>query len=246
MAGADQLGLGGHLVQSGQNAGLEGPEDAVKIVAQLPLVGIPVDGVDAGVLHGGLAEVGPQEVTGEQGSVRRVPGEHGIGPVEQGSGEEVEDLIAQVQGVSILHHPAGERPVGDGGEELLGRGGAQHRQIGAAFQQPGHAAGVVGLGVVHDQVVHLFQGEDLLHVGHKLVPIVQVDGFDEDVFLSGEQIGIVGGAVFGLHDDVKYPQGGIQNADGPDTLTQLDGAHSRFPFQKSGFAAGPHTFRLSV
>ena len=246
MAGADQLGLRRHRVQAVQHRRLEGPEDAVEVVLQLGLVVDPVLGVDAGVHHGGLAEVAAQEVAGEEGLVRRVPGEHGVRPVEQGGAEEGEGLAPQVQGVPVLYHPAGEVLVGDGGEKLLGRVGAEHRQVGAPLQQGPDTAGVVGLSVVHDEVVQLLQGKDLLDVVDQLVKIVLVDGLDEGGLLPAlHQIRVIRGAVGGGHHDVEDPQGRVEDPHRPDVLPQLDRAHrsTSFPgrspvFEKPSISVG--------
>ena len=225
VAGAHQVGLG-HLVQAGEHVGLEGAEDAGVVVGKLPLVGRPV--VDVLVQHGGLAEVAAQEVAGEEGLARAVPGEHGVGPVEHGGGDELQYPVPQVQGVSGGHGAAGQVQVGDVLQMLGPRLGGDDLNLGAQLHQPGHAAGVVGLVVVHDQVVHPLQGEHLADVVHILVEVVGVDRLDQHVLLPGEEVGVVGGAVFGLHDDVEHPQGGVEHPHEPEVFLQLNGAHGGF------------------
>ena len=162
-------------------------------------------------------------------------------------GDELQGAAAaQIHAVPLLHHPEGQGGVvGDVGQVLLAGGGAQDGQVGAGLQQLGHAARVVGLVVVHDQIVNLLQGEHLLDVGAVLVPVVGVDGLHQHVLLAGEQIGVVAGAVRGGHDNVENTQAGVQYAHRVEALGQLNGTHSnRSPFYLGRHAAisGPPMF----
>ena len=233
MAGTHQLHPGGHLVQAVQHGGLEWAKNTVKVVEELRLIVAAELRMDAGIPHGGFTEVTAQEVAGKEGLVRLVPGEDGVGPVEERRTDEPQRLAAQVQGIAVLHHAAGEFLIGNGGEEFFCGAGAEHSEVGAAVQQGTDAAGVVGLGVVHDQIIQLFHRENLLDVGDQILKVVLVNGLDEGgLFSAGHQISIIRSPIPGLHHNIEHPERGIQNAHGPDALTQLNGTHSVVPFYR--------------
>ena len=153
--------------------------------------------------------------------------------MEERRADEPQRLAAQVQGIAVLHHAAGEFLIGNGGEEFFCGAGAEHGEVGATIQQGTDAAGVVGLGVVHDQIIQLFHRENLLDVGDQILKVVLVNGLDEGgLFSAGHQISIIRSPIPGLHHNIEHPERGIQNAHGPDALTQLNGTHSVVPFYR--------------
>ena len=148
--------------------------------------------------------------------------------MKHGGRDELQHPAAQVQSVSGSHGAAGQVQVGDVLQVLLARLGGNDLQLGADGQQLGHAARVVGLVVVHNEVIHILHRDDLADVIQILVKVIGMDGLNEDVLLARQQIGVVGGAVLGLHHDVEDPQGRIEDTHGPQVFTELDRAHMAF------------------
>ena len=145
--------------------------------------------------------------------------------MEHGRGDELQHPVAQVQGIAGSHGTAGQIQVGDILQVLLARLGGDDLQLGADSHQLGHTARVVGLVMVHNQVIHILHRNDLADVVQIFVKIVGMYRLDQDVLLSRQQVGIVGGTIFGFHYDVKDPQGRVEDAHRPEIFTQLDGAH---------------------
>ena len=202
----------------------EGADDAVKVV----FGGV---GVACLVRHGGSDDafrgiVGAEGVAGEEGLHFRHIGIHGVRPVEVGQDHELQGLVPQGQGHAVGDGDAVEILVDDVLEELDGGAGGHHGDVGVHIQQLFDGSGVVGLRMVHDQVVDLGYGSDGFDVAHHLVEEGELGRLEESRLLAAlQQVGIVGGAVSGLHNDVKNTQLGIQDAGPVQVLFDSESFH---------------------
>ena len=224
MAVADKLDVQVlDLFQGAQHMGvLIGPDDVVEIVF-VSFGEIPVHPI---VEHPLIAVMAAEAVAGEEGLFFGAIGVHGIGPVEHGHLDEAEGQAAQVDLVLFGDSLAGEGLVDDLLQKGQGGLGAQHSGVGGDLQHPGHRAGVVGFGVVHNDVVD-FSGvhhlADLFQVFIKkfILYCFEQGGF----FAAPQQIGVVAGAMIGVHDDVKDPQIRVQSSHPPDVFCGLQCFH---------------------
>ena len=98
--------------------------------------------------------MGPERVAREHHPGRGIVGEHGVGPVQVGGGDERQRVAAaQVHDVARLDGPLAEVSVRQGGQVVEGDLGGEDGRIGIHIQDVGHQARVVGLGVRDDNVV---------------------------------------------------------------------------------------------
>lgn len=76
--------------------------------------------------------------------------------------------------------------------------------VGVLLEDVDEGAGVVGLGVVEDDVVDGGIADDIVDAGETLVGKVLFDGLEKNVAFGGlEKEGVVGGAEGCGHDNVK-------------------------------------------
>ena len=230
VAGADHLQLQRtHPLQSVQHKALEGADDAVVVIlGGLPVALLVGNGAGQDTVAG---VVGTEGVAGDQHLVLPDIGVHGVGPVEVGNHHELQSLVVQLQSLAVLDGDGVEIPIDDLFQKVDGAAGGHDLQPGVELQQALHAAAVVGLGVADHQIVHLVDGGDGAHL---LQPAVQAFGLSrlkKDGMVGGFQhVGIVGGAVLGVHDDVKHPQVVIQGAGKIKTGLEFQNTHVQFSF----------------
>ncbi len=75
------------------------------------------------------------------------------------------------------------------------------------------AAGMVRFGMVDDDIGYLRRITNLLQFGFVSIPKLFFGRFDHRLFIGIDKIGVIGGAVFGFHYDIKGPEFFIQNPD---------------------------------
>ena len=126
--------------------------------------------------------------------------------------------FADVEGISLLDHKAVEVAVDDGFQVFLRGRRTHHGDVGVELQQFQKAAGMVELGVVHDEIVDGGDVHQALEIVEVFVEIVVVNRLDEHGLFVCDQVGVVGGAEGRLHDDVKHPQRGVEHADRIDVI----------------------------
>ena len=203
----------------------EGADDAVEIV-------FSGFGVACLVRHGGPDDafrgiVGAEGVAGEEGLYLRYIGIHGVRPVEVGQDHEFQGLVPQGQGHAVGDGDAVEILVDDVLEELDGGTGGHHSDVGVQIQELFDGSGVVGLRMVHDQVVDLGNGSHGFDVAYHLVEEGELGCFEKSRLLTAlQQVGIVGRTVSGLHDDVEDAQIRVQDACPVQVLSDFESFHT--------------------
>ena len=203
----------------------EGADDAVEIV-------FGGFGVARFIRNGGSDDavcgiVGAEGVAGEEGLHFRYIGIHGVRPVEVGQDHEFQGLVTQGQGHAVGNGDAVEILVDDVFEELDGGTGGYHCDVGVQIQELFDGPGVVGLRMVHDQVVDLGNGSHGFDVAYHFVEERELGCFEKSRLLTAlQQVGIVGRTVSGLHDDVKDAQIRIQDTCPVQILSDFESFHT--------------------
>jgi hypothetical protein len=197
-----------HTCEPFEHIGFEGAHDGIVILLKRLLVffGVRHFHVD----HARLAVMRAEKIAGEKNAFFLAPGEHGIRPVEHGRNHELKRDPAKIEHFSILYRMRVELHVCDLTEVFKCSQGAEHLYIGVHIEEALQSAAVIGLGMIENQVIdffeirergeilHIFLAEAAMHVFNKSALVVPL-----------HVISIVGGAVFSLHNDVKYPHGGV-------------------------------------
>ena len=148
------------------------------------------------LLHIQCAELA-EAVSGEEDLVAGIVSDDDFRPVDHGSGDEGQGVLAQHQGVALAHHQAAVGIII--AEELahhaegLGRG--DHGGLRIDFQEIGNVGGVVRLHVLHHQIVRLAALEDGFDVVQPLVGEVAVHGVHDGHLFVQNDIRVVGHAV---------------------------------------------------
>ena len=239
MAGADHLQLQGtHPAQGIPHEGLEGADDAVKIVFGGPQVPLPVGDLAGQDVRASV--VGTEGVAGHQHLILPDIGVHGVGPVQVGHYQKFQSLVVQSQSLAVPDGDGVKVPVDDLFQEIDGTAGGHDLDAGVQFQQLFHAAAVVRLGVADYQIIHLLNGGNGLHLFQPAVQTLDLGGLEQyGVVCRFEHIGIVGGTELGVHDYVKDPQIRVQCAGKVKTGLELQKFHSHSPFAErmTGWAA---------
>ncbi len=215
VAGGNHFGLElpGARQAIGRKGLAEGGHDVQEVVVQRLVVGNLV--LHPAEQHLGPGIVGAEEIAGEQRLAHRVPGEHGVRPVQVGHGEEAQLPVPQVERVALFDDAGLEIPLNDIADKGDGAVGADDGDIGVALQQQRDGARVVRLGVVDNQVIHLVDGRHFLHALEVLVAEAQLGRLNQRGLLTALQYkGIVAGAVWGIHDDIKNAKLFVLHADG--------------------------------
>ena len=89
---------------------------------------------------------------------------------------------------------------------------AHNGGVGRNGEQVVHVAGVVGLGVIDDDVFDLFGIDHLLDFFEVGRPEFHLGRFNDRFFLGIDEIRIVRGAVLGFHDDIEGDKARIEHA----------------------------------
>ena len=187
VGGADDLNIQrGSLFQQGLDLGAVFPHDAEVIAPGFA-------GPALRVLHVQGAEFA-EAVGGEEDLVLGVVGHDDLGPVDHGGLDEVQHVLAQLQGVALLDLNAAFRKVG--AEEVLhhgeGLGRTDEGGVGVGVHKDLDVGAVVGLHVLDHQVVGLAAAELGGQVGEPLPGEVLVHGVHDGDFPVQDQVGVVG------------------------------------------------------
>ena len=101
-----------------------------------------------------------------------------------------------------------------------------HRRLRRELEQLFHAAGVVGLGVVHDDVVDVRRVAHLADVREELVEEFALARLKQrDLVVALDDVRVVGRAGFRIHDDVEHAQVRVLNTDIPHAVDRFDCCH---------------------
>ena len=138
-----------------------------------------------------------EAVGGEKDFVRRVIGDHDLGPVDHGGHIEAQSVAAQGKGVALCHGDAALGTVS--AEELLhhdeGLAGGDDGGLGIEPEEIGNVGRMVRLHVLHDQIVRLSAAEDGLQIVQPFVGETGVHRVHDGDLLVQNDVGIVGHAV---------------------------------------------------
>ena len=177
----------GGLLQQGLHLGAKLAHD-VQIVA-------------AGLFHPlslGIAIAKASEaIGGEQHLLLGLIGHHGLRPVHHGCHNEGEAVLTQLHHVALLDHhsPVGVIHTSELLEHGEGLGVANELHLGITLSHLGHTTSVVGLHVMHHQVVGLTIAQHLVQVGQPLLGLAGVHSVQNGHLLVHDHIGVVGNAL---------------------------------------------------
>jgi len=160
--------------------------------------------------------VGAEGIAGEQRLVRGVIGVHGIRPVQVRQDHELQGAVAELQRIVLLDRDRLEIMIDDLLQEVDGGGCRHDLDLRIDLEQALDAAGMVRLRMVHDDVVDVLHVADGLQMRQILVKERRFGGLKQHRLLTAlQEIGIVAGAVFRMHDDVERAQVKILDSDPP-------------------------------
>ena len=178
---------GGCLLQQCLHLGAVLANDADEIAAGLV---IPI------LLH--IQRTKLAEAVGrEQHLVAGIIGHDDFGPVDHGSGDKGQGVLAQAQAVHFAHHQTtlgiivAEELAHHG--ESLGR--SHHRGLGVGLEEYGHIGSVVKFHVLHNEVIRLAAVQHLLQIVQPLVGEILIHRVHDGDLLVQDHIRIVGHAV---------------------------------------------------
>ena len=123
-------------------------------------------------------------------------------PVHHGGGDEAEAVGAERQGVAFLYGECASLevdPFEELGQHADGLRACRKCEGGICVQRPFYQRGVVGLHVVHHQIIRLAAGQRLPQVLFPLVGLAGVGGVQDGGLAVCDKVGIVGNP---LGDDV--------------------------------------------
>jgi hypothetical protein len=211
-----------HALERLQHAAGVGAHQALVVEAE-----IRGDGTGVHIKHVIGAVVQAEGVAGVEDAGAVVEGEDGVGPVQIGRAQEFKAVLhaalrvgAQIQLLAALHRPALEGPV-----HLVGQVGDRHLgghdlDLRVERKQVADQAGVVGLGVAHDQVIDRLRVDLLLQQRQPGALKLEVAGVDQGGALTPHQEAVVGGAVAQAELNVEAAAVPVERADrgavGPD------------------------------
>ena len=120
----------------------------------------------------------------------------------------------QVEDLAVLHHVRFEGGVEQVAKEIFRRRGGIDHRLGTVFQHESEGTGVVRFRMVDDEVVHIGRVDELFHLGEKLFGPLFLDRVDNgDLVPALDQVGVVGGSLFGGEEVVEGTEIGIFRAD---------------------------------
>ena len=202
----------------------EGADDVVKIILRGAEIALRVR--HRAAQDALVAVVAAERVAGEEYAVLLHIGVHGVRPVELRQDHKAQRLAAQRQRVAVLHRAAVEIVVDDLLQKAQRRGGAYHHRPGIQLQHLLDGAGVIGLRVVHDDIVNAVNGSDRPDILHIAIPVFQLVGLKERGFLAPlEDVGVVGRAKFRVHDNVEHAELRVKDSVPPKAVGQLKHLH---------------------
>ena len=109
--------------------------------------------------------------------------------------------------------------------------GAIYLSVRVVAEHFSHSAAVVGLVMVQNNVVDLFQRANFFDIGEKLLVERLMAPFHQCGFLSPfYNIRVIGGTIFSMHHDVEHPHTGIHGADRINAIQNFYSRHISFSF----------------
>ena len=129
---------------------------------------------------------------------------------------ELQRVAAQAKRVALLDGqcPALQaEPLKVEAHQLQGLGGAHNGEVGAQLQGAQYAGTVVGLHVLHHQIVGLAAAQGLLQVGGPLVHLALVGSVDDGHLVVHQHVGVIAHALRQVILTLKELQLGIIHAD---------------------------------
>ena len=141
---------------------------------------------------------------------------HHFRPMHHRSHEELQGMFAQAQRIAFLHRNGTSVEVRIFEElrhHLDGLGRGNHLHVGVFFQCLGNVSGMVGLHVLHDEVIRCASFEGFFQVCPPVIALAEVNGIHDGHFLIRNQIRIIRNAV--RHNVLAFKQidGGIVHSD---------------------------------
>ena len=170
----------------------ERPDDVVEII----FVRGSEIAVDEVVEYARVGIMAAKAVAGKQGFQLRDVRIHAVGPMKHGHTEEFHRQTAQVNLVLLRDGAGRKRAIDDFFQKRQRRSAAQHRGAGRKLQQPLHAARVVRLGMVDDDIIQRSRVAHLADIGKELLKERLLARLEQHRFFSAlHDIGIVGSTV---------------------------------------------------
>ena len=204
-----------HALHRLQHAAGVGPHQAVVIEAE-----VRSDGAGIHIEHVIGAVVQAEGVAGVEDAGAVVEREDRVGPVQVRSAEELEAVLhpalwvgAQIQFLTALHRPALEGAVHLVFQELNRHLGTHDFDLGIQIDQMADQAGVVGLGVAHDQMVDRRRIDLPLQQRQPGALELEVAGIDQGGALTPHQKAVVSGSVAQTELDIEAAAVPIERAD---------------------------------
>ena len=177
----------GSLLQQSLNLGAVLADDADIVPTGL------VSPVFLGIQSAELAET----VSGEQYLVAGIVAHNDFGPVNHGSGDKGQGVLAQSQGAAFANHNPAIGVVVT--EEVLHHaeslGGRDNHSVGVDLQEVGNVGGVVHFHVLYHQVVRLAAFQDLLNFIQPFMGEASVHGIHDSNLFVQDDIRVVGHTV---------------------------------------------------
>ena len=135
-----------------------------------------------------------EAVRGEEDLVRAVICEHDLRPVDHGSKHKFQDMLAKAQLLAVPHDLLLHGVILS--VELLHEGKSlgvsDHGRVGIDLEEALNISGVVGLHVLHYQIIRLSVAQNRRQVGKPLLAEVLIDRIHDDDLFVHDHIGIVG------------------------------------------------------
>ena len=212
MPGTNHVDIQGmHQLQRICHIGLlEGAEDVVKIIFCCSEVALRIGyGASENPLMGIMRAKG---ITGNKGFILLDIGIHGIGPMQIRQKEELQGFIADFQLISVFDGDAVEILIHDIFQKADCRRGRDDFRLRVFRNDMGDGTGMIRLGMVYNNIINLRDIQLLGQCRSVLSEEFFLRGFKKNRFIPRlENVGIIGGAEFRIHNDVKYAQVLIQN-----------------------------------
>ena len=169
---------------------------------------------------------GAEGVGGEERAGGDVEAHHDLGPVDHRRHDEREGVLAEAHRVALFHEDGAGVDVE--GEVVLDHVAdllvADDLRVGIAQHGVLQGLGVVGLHVVHDDVVERTAVQGIGDVLEELAGDGVVDGVEQDGLLVEQDVGVVAHAAGDGVDALKQRQSAVGRADPKQIVIDLHGA----------------------